>query len=65
MPAKNLSRIFGPNIVGFSVEQPLPEQMMTETEKQFLVGILLIKDYCSLYSLYNYSTVIALVRNYR
>jgi hypothetical protein len=34
MPASNLSKIFGPTIVGYSNPDPEPDEMMIETMQQ-------------------------------
>ncbi|KAK7873042.1 hypothetical protein R5R35_000336 [Gryllus longicercus] len=43
MPASNLSKIFGPTIVGYSCPNPEPQQMMKETMQQVEVMSLLMK----------------------
>jgi hypothetical protein len=34
MPAANLSKIFGPTIVGYSNLEPEPEELLNETKQQ-------------------------------
>ncbi|XP_012935633.1 rac GTPase-activating protein 1 [Aplysia californica] len=34
MPASNLSKVFGPTVVGYSCQEPAPMQIMDETQKQ-------------------------------
>lgn len=38
MPASNLAKVFGPTLVGYSVPEPDPATMLTETRQQQLVG---------------------------
>lgn len=37
MPANNLAKVFGPTVVGYSVSEPEPMQMINETRKQQMV----------------------------
>jgi len=38
MPANNLARVFGPTLVGHSVPEPEPSQLISETKYQAMVG---------------------------
>lgn len=38
MPASNLAKVFGPTLVGYSVPEPDPATMLTETRQQQMVG---------------------------
>lgn len=38
MPISNLSKIFGPTIVGYSTTDPEPEVLLSETKKQAMVS---------------------------
>lgn len=38
MPLTNLAKVFGPTIVGYSVPDPEPLQMINETKYQAMVG---------------------------
>ncbi|XP_030755967.1 rac GTPase-activating protein 1-like [Sitophilus oryzae] len=37
MPLENLARVFGPTVVGFSSEDPEPNNLLTETRQQIMV----------------------------
>ena len=37
MPASNLAKVFGPTVIGYSVPNPEPMQMINETKKQAMV----------------------------
>lgn len=38
MPIDNLSKVFGPTIIGYSCSDPDPETLLSETRKQVMVG---------------------------
>lgn len=37
MPASNLAKVFGPTVIGYSVPDPEPLQMINETKYQAMV----------------------------
>lgn len=39
MPLSNLAKVFGPTIIGYSVPDPEPLQMINETKYQSMVSI--------------------------
>ena len=50
MPSSNLAKVFGPTVIGYSVPDPEPLQMINETKYQAMVSYPQLCYHSSLYS---------------